>query len=34
METVAPLIAVITAGLGLAFVFGTAANRLNATCWP
>jgi CPA2 family monovalent cation:H+ antiporter-2 len=29
METVSPLIAVITAGLGLAFVFGTAANRLR-----
>jgi predicted Kef-type K+ transport protein len=29
METVSPLIAVIAAGLGLAFVFGTAANRLR-----
>ncbi len=29
METVSPLIAVIAAGLGLAFVFGTAANRLG-----
>jgi len=29
METVSPLIAVVTAGLGLAFVFGTAANRLK-----
>ena len=29
METVSPMIAVIAAGLGLAFVFGTAANRLR-----
>src|SRR6185312_6978748 len=29
METVSPLIAVVAAGLGLAFVFGTAANRLK-----
>jgi CPA2 family monovalent cation:H+ antiporter-2 len=29
MESVSPLIAVIAAGLGLAFVFGTAANRLH-----
>jgi CPA2 family monovalent cation:H+ antiporter-2 len=29
METVSPLIAVLAAGLGLAFVFGTAANRLK-----
>jgi len=29
MEHVSPLIAVVAAGLGLAFVFGTAANRLK-----
>ena len=29
MESVSPLIAVVAAGLGLAFVFGTAANRLK-----